>query len=321
MRKPLAALAFSAVLVYGALLLILAATGHAAVKHPTDAWPLHHGTTAAKSSRGPRVAELQYLLRAPRPKANAWTHIAGTLKPCDKGRHGSCTKGIYDLPTAKGVIAWKFRAGYPARGQCGSKVDEWRQTKITSWFIHLVRTGKGRSYCWAAFAAKRIAAAENQETAVAKRLADFEFAQIRSGRYIETGYNRGPGVDELERYFGLLGEPWCAIEQNYALRHIGQALLPALPNNPFFVPNIIAAGAAHLRHSSLQSIARPGEWVLYYHDISHIGYVVSVDLEHGKPTGYYWTIEGNWNDRLAEVHHSPYDHLHYFFAVRGIAPK
>jgi hypothetical protein len=255
----------------------------------TDAWPLHHGTTAARSSRGPRVAELQYLLRNPRPRQNVWGKVKGTLQP------GTFTDGIYDLATARAVIAWKYRVGFPSRGQCGSKVDEWRQTKVTPWFIHLVTSGSGRPYCWVAVAAKRIAKAERGATPLALKLASFELGQVGTW-----------GSYRYATYFGLpTWWQWCAIFQNYSRVHVNLGRFPS--PDPWSVPYLIGMGQAHVNGDWLSAVAKVGEWVLYYGDISHIGYVIKVDQN-----GYYWTVEGNYGNHVAEVHHSPYDHLHYF---------
>ena len=277
--------------------LLLGSPAVAAAHTRTDAWNLHHSTTVAKSSRGPRVAELQYLLRDPRPPQNVFTKVKGTLKP------RTFTVGLDDHPTAAATVAYKFRIGYPARGQCGKRTNTWRSTQVGPYFIGLLRGAKQRPACWVAVAAKRIAAAVPGATPLALHLKSLELSQV--------GVSEPLAYYRYNYYFHLAyGLPWCAIFQNYALEHVGHSRLGA--SNPFYVPSIIDWGRAH---GYLSARAKVGEFVLYYGDISHTGYVIAVDPK----TGFYWTVEGNWANRVAQVNHSPYDHLHYFLAVPGIA--
>lgn len=277
---------------------VLTCSQSASAAHPvpvrTDAWNLHHGTTVAKSSRGPRVALLQFLIRNPRPKANVFTRVTGTLK------RGTFTKGLYGHSTAAAVVAYKFRIGVPARGQCGAKSSEWRATQVGPYFISILR-GRKRPACWVAVAARRLAAAKAGATPEALKLKNIELSQV--GVYEPEAFARYNG------YFHLPAEAWCAIFQNWSRVHIGLPVLGA--QNPWYVPSIIAWGQAH---GYLIARAEVGEFVLYYGDISHIGYVIKVDPK----TGYYWTVEGNWASHVAEVQHSPYDHLHYFLAIPGL---
>ena len=291
-------------LIFGVILGVAlnAATGSGSQKHAaavrTDAWPLHHGATFKVDSRGPRVATLQYLLRDPRPAQNAFTKVKGTLKP------HTFTRGIYDLPTARALIAYKFRIGYPARGQCGAHSSEWRVTKVGPYFFELLRGHRNRPACWVAVAAKRLAAAVAGATPAALKLKAIELTQV--GVYEPLAYYR------YNNYFGLPFEAWCAIFQGWSMRHITPQLPLLAPTNPWYVPNIINWGRSR---GYLTATAKVGEWVLYYGDISHIGYVISVDPK----TGFYWSVEGNYANHVAQVQHSPYDHLHYFLAVPGVA--
>lgn len=293
------------------LLLALPSNAHAAVKKRTDAWPLHYSKVAKQTSRGPRVALVQFLIRDPRPKANAYAGVKGTLKK------GSYTPGFYGQPTAKAVVAYKFRIGVPARGQCQNKNVRirgvyWDNATVGPFFVNLIRGKTARPACWVAIAAKRLARAEAGATKAALTLKAYELYLIHRGVTENYGPNQGSFLNVIEGYFGFRGQPWCAIFQDYALRHTGLPILPG--SNPFYVPAIIDWGRQNLK---LVATARVGEWVLYYGDISHIGYVIGVDPK----TGYYRTYEGNWNSRAGEVYHSPYDHLHYFlkldFMVKG----
>jgi hypothetical protein len=268
----------------------------AAAIRRTDAWPLHHGTTLRTSSRGPRVAALQYLIRAPRPKQNVFTRVKGTLK------RGTYTSGLYSKSTALAVVKYKYRLGYPAKGQCRGAAPKnmvWDNATVGPYFIALLRGHRNRPACWVALAAKRAKLVRLGATPIALRLKSFELGQ--AGTYSGWRYLS---------YFGLPYEPWCAIFQGYSMRHVGLALFGA--QNPWYVPSIIDWGRYH---GFLTAEARIGEWVLYYGDISHIGYVIGVDAR----TGGYETVEGNYAGAVRVVQHSRWDHLHFFLRLPWVA--
>src|SRR4051812_20706141 len=93
------------------ILAVLAAAlfvpGHAAAAGCNDNWPIHAG------SCGPRVADLQWLLGGHRP--NVFTEVKQTFKWKPNGAFGARTKSA--------VTAYKYRIGYPRKGQCGAKSD------------------------------------------------------------------------------------------------------------------------------------------------------------------------------------------------------
>jgi hypothetical protein len=263
----------------------------APVKRRTDAWPLHHGQSAATSSRGVRVATLQYLLRDPRPKENVYDKVKGTLKP------RTFTRGIFDAPTAKAVVAYKYRLGYPARGQCSSSRNQWDRAEVTPFFFSLLEGKLERPTCWVAVAAVRLKSLEAGATDNALKLKAVELSQLGVyGGYRYTSYFNLPS------YLA-----WCAIFQNWGLVHAGLPTLAAFgAANPWYVPSIIQMGHDH---GWLNAKAKVGAFVAFYGDISHIGYVVKV-LASG-----YVSIEGNWGGRVAEVYHPWNDHLRYFVWV------
>lgn len=276
-------------LVLAAVVLTASVSAHGATAPRTDAWPLHHGLTVQKSSRGPRVAALQYLIRIPRPAQNHFTKVVGTLK------RGSFTRGIYDKPTLLAVEAYKFRIGVPAKGQCNSKVNLWRTGKVTPYFMDLLRGKRNRPFCWVAIAQHRIeAVASGQPTAGALRLKQYEIARLGVHETCGGSCNRGPTVDVYQRFFGLIGQAWCAIFQNYGLIQVGLPKIGA--PNPFYVPSI-AVWAQHLGY--LNAKARVGSFVIYLKDnwltdSYHIGYVTKVTA-----TGYS-SIEGNYGDAVRQ---------------------
>jgi len=282
-------------------------TSTAKPKPATDAWPLHHGKTFKLSSRGPRVAMLQFLIRNPRPKANVFKAITGTLKP------HTFTKGIYDRPTALAVIKYKFAIGVPGKGQCttgpekmrGPSGIRWDNAAVGPYFIQILEGKKNRAPCWIALAAKRRAEVASGVTPLAAKLVAFEKSQLGVAEpYAYTKYNG---------YFHLPIEAWCAIFANYSLVHIGLPRLGAY--NPWYVPSIIDwgrhGGSGVYRGSYLTGVAKVGEFALYYGDISHIGLVVSVSKD-----GSYRTIDGNWGNRVAGPNYRGHSYpLHYFLAL------
>lgn len=228
---------------------------------------------------------LKYLLRDPNPPQNAFKKVKGTY---DR-KHGMGGWWNPELTTA--VIAYKYRIGYPARGQCKSTLN-WRSPEVGPYFIALLRGKKNRPYCWVALAQHRLKlAAAAEPTPGSLRLTAWEFSQV--GVY-ETSYNAGPVVDRYQRYFGFYRQPWCAIFQNYGLLHVGLPRIGA--PNPFYVPSV-AVWAQH--YGYLNAKARRGSFVIYLKDnylvdSYHIGYVVRVTASG------YWSIEGNYANGVRE---------------------
>lgn len=250
-------------------------------------------------SRGKDVAALQWLLSGHKPYA--LTKVKPTLKGYDRGISGSPKSRTWQA-----VRAMKFRLGYPGRGQCTAKNirprgAHWYENTVGPYFFALLLGHKQRPACWVALSAKRIAAAEAGASPMALKLKAFELTKV--------GIAEPNAYYIFNAYFHLPAEAWCAIFQGYSMVHVGLSLLA--PTNPWYVPNIITWGRYH---GYLRATAKVGEMVLYYGDISHIGYVINV----WPKTGVYETVEGNWNNRVAVVVHSPSDHLHYFLHVPGV---
>ena len=251
-------------------------------------------------ARGADVAALQWLLSGHKPYA--LSKVKPTLKAYDKG-----VSGGPQSRTWKAVRAMKFRLGYPGRGQCTSKTIvpsgvHWDANVVGPYFFALLLGHKQRPACWVALSAKRITAAEAGATPKALQLKSFELTKV--------GIAEPQSYSIFNAYFHLPAEAWCAIFQGYSMAHVKLPLLA--PSNPWYVPNIITWGRYH---GYLRAAAKVGEMVLYYGDISHIGYVIAINAT----TGGYTTVEGNWNNRVAVVTHPAFDHLHYFLAVPGVA--
>jgi hypothetical protein len=248
-------------------------------------------------SRGTDVAALQWLLSGHKPYAIS--KIKPTLHRYDKG-----VSGGRDSRTWKSVRAMKFRIGYPGIGQCTHTLPRmrWDVDAAGPYFFSLLLGHKHWPACWVALAAKRIAAAEAGATPKAFQLRAFELTKV--------GIAEPQAYWIFNSYFHLPPEAWCAIFQGYSEVHVGLSLLA--PSNPWYVPNIITWGRYH---GYLRATAKIGEFVLYYGDISHIGYVIGTD----PVTGSYTTVEGNWRNQVGVVVHSRLDHLHYFLAAPRLA--
>lgn len=299
------------------LLALIAAVGLAGAPVAHAATPNHRlGTPELRvNATGPDVAAMQWMLSGHRPYA--LSKIKPTLKTYDKGISGPASSRTW-----KAVRDMKFRLGYPGGGQCTAKTIvpagvHWNSNSAGPYFFALLLGHKQRPACWVALSAKRIARAEAGATAAAMQLAAFELRQIGTQETgcstCNIGTTKGPGgysVNDFEAYFSLRGLQWCAIFQGFSMRHVGLPLLAA--SNPFYVPDIITWGRYH---GYLRAAAKVGEFVLYYGDISHIGYVIAVSPK----TGQYLTVEGNWNNQVAHVMHPAFDHLHYFLAVPRLA--
>jgi len=249
-------------------------------------------------SRGPDVAALQWLLSGHKPYA--FTSIKPYLTTYDKGVSGGA-----DSRTWKAVRAMKFRLGYPGKNQCTAKTIvpagvHWFSNTVGPYFFSLLLGHKQRPACWVALSAKRIQQALEGASPKAIELKKYELTKV--------GIAEPQAYSIFNAYFHLPPEAWCAIFQGYSMVHVNLPLLAA--QNPWYVPDIITWGRYN---GKLRAAAKIGEMVLYYGDISHIGYVINTDPK----TGGYTTVEGNWNNRVAVVQHPAFDHLHYFLAVPG----
>lgn len=278
-----------------------AAASHTASKC-NDTLPLHLG------SCGPKVAELQYLLRNPRPKQNVFAKVKGTFK--------GQPNGLYGKGTAAALTAYRYRIGVPGAGQCGSKTALFKQAQVTGYFFNLLRGRANRKLCWVALAQVRLQLVEAGATAIALKIKAYEFSQLGVRETCGGSCNRGPTVDKYQRYFGLLGQPWCAIFQAYSWTQAGAPLFAPPPYNRFFVPSI---GQWALRNGYLNAKAKVGSLVAFLSgpnvlDGTHIGYVVKLVGGSG-----YMTVEGNSSDAVREVYHPWNDRLRVFIDVPTVA--
>lgn len=217
-RNPILTLAAFALLL---LTVGPATTAHAAARH--DGLPLH-----ARSS-GPRVGELQYLLRDPRPKQNPWTQIRGTFKGQPNYYFGARTKSA--------VIKWKYRFGYPAhKGQCGAPQNLVIPTAGRTFFAYL--HGKARPACWASLVAARLKAVNTGPSANALRIRAYAQLLLDANIHeIPDNSNRGPGINytatfrlpdgssftppPLQSGTGQYGVAWCVSTWQTIFKKLG----------------------------------------------------------------------------------------------------
>jgi CHAP domain len=250
-----------------------------------DSFPLHGG------SAGPRVAAVQWLVSGHRP--NVFTKVKPTLK--------HYTRGVYGARTKAAVKAYKYRIGYPGKGQCGAKASTVTDT-AGRLFVEILDGKRQRPICWVAVAAERVkgivlAGATSAALAIQK----LEVSQL-GVHEIPDGSNRGPCISTvcranlahgppLEAYqssTGAFGEAWCASFAQWALHAVtGQYMTAPLPA---FVPSIAEWAK---QRNYLAAKPRVGSFVVFLSadlqlvNAFHIGYVVRVTA-----TGIQ-TIEGN----------------------------
>ena len=274
MRKPL-------------LALVLVAAAVHTVRH--DQLPLHAG------SAGPNVAKLQFLLRDPRPKQNVFRQVKGTFHGQPNGYFGAATKAA--------VYAYKYRLGYP------SIYNSKAHPVASTYFFGLLAGRAHRPAAWVALAQRRLQTVAPGVTPLAAKIRAYELTQL-GVRETCGGYcNRGPTVDQYERYFGVLGLAWCEIFQQYAFAHEGYR--PPFANRSFGVIETWHWAAAH---NLLNAKAKVGDLVAFLDDGGHMGYVIKIVGSSG-----YVTVEGNSGDAVREVYHPWNDRLRVFIAIPGVA--
>ena len=96
-------------------------------------------------SCGQRVKDLQWLLAGHRP--NVFTEVKPTFKGEPNGAYGARTKSA--------VTQYKYRIGYPRKGQCGAKTDLVNPNVGPQFFAILIGQQK-RPACWVALVSGRL---------------------------------------------------------------------------------------------------------------------------------------------------------------------
>jgi hypothetical protein len=176
-----------------------------------DNWSLHAG------SCGQRVSDLQWLLGSHKP--NVFTEVKATFRFKPNGSYGARTKSA--------VLAFKYRIGYPKKGECGAKTTMLVDDTGPLFFAILEGHAK-RPACWISLAAgrvKAIVAAQPTKTALAwKALLVSQLGVTES----PVGSNRGPRISySVGRYpsyqsaTGAYGVAWCVSTQQWAAQVVG----------------------------------------------------------------------------------------------------
>ena len=266
-----------------------------------DSYPLH------AHSSGPRVSDLQWLLAGHRP--NVFTQVKPTFKARPNGWYGARTKHA--------VKSYKYRLGYPAKGQCGARTSTVTDTAGRA-FVQLLEGKRVRPRCWTAVAAERVkGAVTTGVTPTALAIQKLELAQL-GVHEIPDGSNRGPCISvtctlaghlygPYQGSTGAFGAAWCASFQTWALiSRTGHSFGSA---NNAYVPTIAEYAQAH---NWLAAKPRFGAYVIFLSsdlrlvNAFHIGFVVRVTA-----TGVQ-TIEGNYGNAVHEVWR-PFDANHMVY--------
>lgn len=268
-----------------------------------DALPLHGG------SSGPRVAAVQWLVSGHRP--NVFTKVKPTLKVYTKGIYGSRTKAA--------VQAYKYRIGFPAKGQCPSTRAVSTVTNTAGKrFFDILLGHKQRPICWVALAQQRIKIVVPGASKMALAIKSLEVAQL-GVHEVPSNSNRGPCISYTCRlgtlgYFGpyqgstgAYGLAWCASFQQWAFGARG----PGYFANRSALVSYIEHWAQ--QRGYLNAKAKVGSLVAFLDDGGHMGYVTKV-LASG-----YVTIEGNASNSVKQVYHPWNDRLRVFINLPGVA--
>jgi hypothetical protein len=288
-------------------LLLLLATAAAAISPGalaagrTDAWNLHPG------SRGPRVAALQWMLAGHCPNRYA-VRCGGKVKPT-LHRY---TAGIDGARTGSGVVAMKYRVGYPKAGECGAS-RSYLNASVGPYFFALLKGQKQRPTCWVVLAAKRIKLPAPGVSAAALKVKAFEVAQLGVTEQ-PAGSNRGPrisydaaGVRAYQAATGAYGAAWCvSFQQASFLAELGVTFADRTAG-VFY-----AVGYAR-SHGWLNAKAKVGELVAFLDYQGHMGFVAKITASG------FSSIEGNQANGVHEVFHAYGSRPYAFIAIPGVA--
>lgn len=287
---------------------IVVAPAGAAVRH--DAFPLHPGTKTVKASAGPRVKDIQWLLAGHKP--NVFTKI----KPTYNNRKPN---GFFGAYTTHAVLAYKYRLGYPKKGECG-ETKTFLIPTVQPYFFALLEGKQKRSICWVSLAAARVKQVVPGSTVAALDIKNLELLQLGVQEQ-PLGSNRGcrisytcAGYGPYQGATGAFGLAWCASLQQWAYMH--KAPGGRFANNSAYTPYIAQWGKDH---NFLNAKPRVGALVIFLThggvlvDAFHMGYVVKVTA-----SGYV-TIEGNYADSVREVFHTIGDIPAVFIYIPGVA--
>jgi hypothetical protein len=214
MRAPHGVLRHALLVLVAVSLATFAAPARASASSCNDRWDLHPG------SCGQRVKDLQWLLGGHRP--NVFTEVKPTFKWEPNGSYGARTKSA--------VLAYKYRIGYPRKGQCGATADL-VNVNVGPQFFAILRGTQKRPACWIALVSSRlkaIAAATPSARALAWRQLLISWLGITES---PVGSNRGPCISytcvrgghtfSIQSSTGAYGAAWCVSTQQEAAELVG----------------------------------------------------------------------------------------------------
>ena len=288
----------------GVLAACVAALVFCAPAQARDSFPLH------PHSSGPRVAGLQWLLGGHRP------NVFNKVKPTFRHR----PNGFWGPRTTSALNRYRYRIGYPGKGQCGSRVNMWAASKATGYLFNLLKGKAKRPICWVGLAAKRVKGAVRPgATAAALAIQKLEVEQLGVAEQ-PLGSNRGcrisytcDGFGPYQGATGAYGAAWCASFQQWAF--MNRAPDGRFADDSAYVPYI--ADWAQ-RHNFLVAKPRVGSLVVFLNpdrllvNAYHIGYVVRVTASGVQ------TVEGNYSDGVHEVWR-PYSTPMVYVDIPGVS--
>jgi CHAP domain len=237
--------------------------------------------TLHPGDHGKRVCALQWLLSGHDP----------SLYRSIKTYHGpiSRTGCVFSHATAVAVWNMKWRLGYPV------ELLHDGRGYTAGWLLFDELLGKQRRpIAWIATAAKRQARINHAVysiTACQQRVVGYAESQV-GFHEIPWGSNWGPQVAMYQSVTGAFHAAWCVSFAQWVLwrAHVGP-----IANR--------SAGVFYVRgwayaHGLLRARPEPGTVVLFLFSAGHAGIVT-----HVTQTGFD-TVEGNYADQVARVHHS-----------------
>jgi hypothetical protein len=164
---------------------------------------------------------LQWLLGGHKP--NVFTEIKPTFKWAPNGSYGARTKAA--------VTAYKYRLGYPRKGQCGARTDLVNDT-VGPQFFAILEGKLKRPPCWIALVSGRLKAiAAEQPTTVAAAVKTLEQGWLGITES-PVGSNGGPCISSsciwrglpliaLQSSTGAYHAAWCVSTQQTAFQLVG----------------------------------------------------------------------------------------------------
>jgi hypothetical protein len=286
---------------------IFATPAHAAKCN--DNWNLHGG------SCGPRVADLQWLLAGHHP--NVFTEVKPTFRWKPNGYMGARTKAA--------VTAYKYRIGYPKKGQCGAKANLVSPT-VGPQFFAILEGKKHRPACWVALVSgrlKALTAAQHSPIAVQWRSLLLTWLGVHE---IPNGSNAGPCISTLcilhsrhvwiQHATGAYRLAWCVSTQQEAFYLLTGHVFAGGTAGVYSAVDYYAARGQVFAKSKFGSLVAFIDYDSHGHRIpgtGHMGYVVAVQAST------FTYIAGNDGNAVRE-HTIPYGSRAYvFIRLHGVA--